>query len=71
MENGAPSAGGGWQIAGTPDFNGDGTDDILWRNASGQVVTWEMQNSALVRTHSFGVTGNDWQTRGTGEFDFV
>ncbi|MEO8141377.1 MAG: M10 family metallopeptidase C-terminal domain-containing protein, partial [Sphingomicrobium sp.] len=26
-----------WQIAGTGDFNGDGRDDILWRNVDGQL----------------------------------
>ena len=26
-----------WQVAGTGDFNGDGRDDILWRNVDGQL----------------------------------
>jgi hypothetical protein len=29
-----------WHIASTGDFNGDGRDDILWRNDSGQVTEW-------------------------------
>jgi hypothetical protein len=29
-----------WQVAGTGDFNGDGFDDILWRNISGEVTNW-------------------------------
>ncbi len=30
----------GWQVAGTGDFNGDGRDDILWRNVDGQLSNW-------------------------------
>jgi len=30
-----------WKLAGTGDFNGDGRDDILWReNSSGRMVDW-------------------------------
>jgi hypothetical protein len=27
-------------VAGTGDFNGDGRDDILWRDVSGQLTNW-------------------------------
>ncbi len=30
----------GWQVVGTGDFNGDGRDDILWRNANGALSDW-------------------------------
>jgi hypothetical protein len=29
-----------WKIAGTGDFNGDGRDDIVWRQDSGAMSTW-------------------------------
>jgi hypothetical protein len=29
-----------WQVAGTGNFNGDGFDDVLWRNADGMVTDW-------------------------------
>ena len=29
-----------WHVAGTGDFNGDGRDDVLWRNDSGQLTDW-------------------------------
>ncbi len=61
-----------WQIAGTGDFNGDGRDDILWRNVDGQLSNW-------LATASGGFTPNDsnaatsvslsWQVAGTGDFN--
>ena len=29
-----------WHVASTADFNGDGRDDILWRNTTGQMTEW-------------------------------
>src|SRR5579884_302583 len=29
-----------WQVAQVGDFNGDGIDDILWRNTDGRVTDW-------------------------------
>jgi hypothetical protein len=29
-----------WHVAGTGDFNGDGRDDILWRNDDGRMTDW-------------------------------
>ncbi|HEV2043409.1 MAG TPA: M10 family metallopeptidase C-terminal domain-containing protein, partial [Sphingomicrobium sp.] len=29
-----------WAVAGTGDFNGDGRDDILWRNTDGTLSNW-------------------------------
>ena len=34
----ASNPGLSWNAVGTGDFNGDGHSDILWQNASGQVV---------------------------------
>ena len=38
--NGLSSVSNDWQIAGVGDFNGDGRDDILWRNADGRITDW-------------------------------
>jgi hypothetical protein len=61
-----------WQIAGTGDFNGDGRDDILWRNSNGALSDW-------LGTADGGFTVNDanaftnvpnlWMIIGTGDFN--
>jgi hypothetical protein len=61
-----------WQVAGTGDFNGDGRDDIMWRNVDGRITNW-------LGTASGGFTDNaanalngvtiDWQVAGIGDFN--
>ena len=61
-----------WHVAGTGDFNGDGRDDVLWRNDNGQLSNW-------LGTASGGFTLNDsvaltmvdpaWRIAGTGDFN--
>src|SRR4051794_8278200 len=58
-----------WHIAGTGDFNGDGRPDILWRNDSGQVLTWDINDTRIVGGGGFGFVGTDWQIAGTGDFN--
>jgi hypothetical protein len=36
-----------------------------------QVVVWDMQEGAFAANRNFGVVTNDWQIRGTGEFDLL
>ncbi len=37
-----------WSVAGTGDFNGDGRDDIVWRNNNdGRVVPWLMDETGM------------------------
>ena len=61
-----------WHIDGRGDFNGDGRDDIIWRNDNGQLGTWTGNTSG-------GFTINDgaalqsvpvsWHVVGTGDFN--
>jgi hypothetical protein len=48
-----------WKVAGVGDFDGDGTSDILWRNAvSGANIVWLMQGGVLsskVTINSVGI----------------
>jgi len=51
------------------DFNGDGTDDVLWRNDDGTSAIWQM-NAGAVNSVVFptGVP-NDWHIVGIGDFN--
>jgi WD40 repeat protein len=61
-----------WHIQGTGDFNGDGKDDILWRNNDGTVAAWQMNGmqiaaTAIVAGPAFAPT--DWHVQGVGDFN--
>ena len=61
-----------WKIAGVGDFDGDGKDDILWRNSSsGQNYLYPMNGTAIKPTEGFIRTVADltWQVKGVGDFD--
>lgn len=61
-----------WHIVGTGDFNGDGRDEILWRNDVGVVTNWLGQaNGGFLGNHANSATGVplDWQVVGTGDFN--
>lgn len=40
------------------DFDHDGTDDILWRDADGIAAAWLMQNGQINATKGYGSTAN-------------
>jgi FG-GAP-like repeat/FG-GAP repeat len=68
---GAASIGGSsaWTVAATGDFNGDGKDDLVWRNAS-TGATWIWFMNGITATASLKVsTGTDWSIIGTGDFN--
>src|SRR3989442_849014 len=61
----------GWQVQGIGDFDGDGRDDVLWRNlATGENYIWLMNgwtiaSGGLIRT----VADQAWQVKGIGDLD--
>ena len=62
----------GWQIAGTGDFNGDGRDDVLWRDDSGRVTNWLGQGEGGFTpnfANADGHAGLDWHIVGIGDFN--
>ena len=62
-----------WHVAGTGDFNGDGREDILWRNDSGRVTDWLGQAASGGFVSNFANAdanaGTDWHIVGTGDFN--
>ncbi|WP_309611306.1 FG-GAP-like repeat-containing protein [Sphingomonas sp.] len=69
--NASSSVATSWKIVGTGDFDGDGRDDILWRNDDGTLGNW-----LGTATGGFSVNGsllvgvaNRWQVVGTGDFN--
>jgi hypothetical protein len=60
-----------WHIAGTGDFNGDGRDDVLWRNDGGTITNWLGQpDGGFIGNASLYTTiPNSWHILGTGDFN--
>ncbi len=60
-----------WQVADIGDFNGDGYDDIVWRNDDGSFTNWLGQsNGGFVSNdaHAWTVLTNAWQVQGPDTF---
>jgi hypothetical protein len=54
-------AGSDWRLLDTGDYNGDGTDDVLFQNSnSGLVLTWELAFSGLSQSVAIAGAGSDW-----------
>ena len=62
-----------WQIVGSGDFNGDGRDDILWRNpTTGEITNWLGQaNGSFIGNDAnfYTVIPTSWQVAGIGDFN--
>lgn len=74
-----PTVGGSWQIETIGDFNGDGFNDLIWREPnSGQNVVWFFNNTTYVSAGSLrSLVGNGWKIEecadfnGDGQLDLV
>jgi kumamolisin len=52
------------------DFNGDGKQDILWRDTqTGDVDVWFMNGTTVVSQAHIGTAGLDWKIMGTADFN--
>jgi serralysin len=62
--------GGGGQVTElVKDFNADGYSDILWRNDTGLVSTWELRGSQIVGTPVFDTVPTTWHLEQPGDFN--
>jgi hypothetical protein len=53
----------------SPDFNGDGKSDIMWRDTDGSLAIWLMNGAQAMSTPVVGVVPTSWYIVGTGNFD--
>ena len=61
-----------WQVAGIGDFDGDGKDDVLWRQGGGAIATWLGQaNGGLSDNYLNSIVSvpTDWHIEGFGDFN--
>ncbi|HYD88587.1 MAG TPA: M10 family metallopeptidase C-terminal domain-containing protein [Vitreimonas sp.] len=59
-----------WSIAALGDLDGDGRDDIVWRNEGGATVVWRMDGaSAVAAAATSAQPGLEWAIAGVGDFD--
>ncbi len=64
-----------WSVAGVGDFDADGNADVLWRNASGEVVVWRMNGATIMGGGDVTAGGvavrpdASWKVAGIGDLD--
>ena len=57
-----------WTIAGIGDFDRNGSTDILWRDASGNVGIWLMKGTSILSTAVLGDVPLIWTIAETGDY---
>ena len=58
-------------IVGTGDFNNDGHTDIVFRDDTGAISTWEMTGTTIASAHAVANPGLTWNSAGTGAMQFM
>ena len=60
-----------WGVAATGDFNGDGRDDILWRETCGQLTDWlGTPTGGFAQSGAFSqFVATNWTVAATGDFN--
>jgi hypothetical protein len=65
-----PAVTNGLQFRGTGDFDGDGTDEVVWQDAAGIAVRWRMLDGGYVTTLGSGRPGPEaWRIDAIADFD--
>ncbi|MDB6028301.1 MAG: Protein of unknown function precursor containing a C-terminal secretion signal [Verrucomicrobiales bacterium] len=57
-----------WRLAGTVDFDNNGSQDLLFQNTSGAVMLWMMTNNFIVRTQALKAAPVSLRLVGAGNF---
>ena len=55
-------------IAGIGDFDGNGSNDILWRDNQGNVSMWLLNGTSILSTTVLGNVGLNWSLVQTGDY---
>jgi alpha/beta hydrolase family protein/VCBS repeat protein len=58
-----------WSIAGIGDFDGNGSNDILWRDSSGNVGMWLLNGTSIMSTAVLGNVPTNWSLAQTGDYN--
>ena len=59
-----------WNVVGIGDFDGNGSDDLLFRNSStGALAMWFLTNGAITSSASVATVAAAWSVDLTGDFD--
>jgi hypothetical protein len=61
-----------WFVEGFGDFNGDGTSDMIMRNAgTGALQVYDIANNQFTNSAPMGTIGREWRSSGFGNFSGV
>ena len=67
---GGVGASSGWDIDKAGDFDGDGREDLFFRNASGATAVWYMAGPSVTAAQFLdGVPLADWSMQAIGDYD--
>ena len=55
-------------IAGIGDFDGNGSEDILFKDNLGNVTIWLLQGTSVYKTVAMGSVGTNWSVAQTGDY---
>jgi hypothetical protein len=64
-----PGTSSGYSVRASGDFNGDGTDDILWRSTTGATVTWIIEDLAFDTNTNLGTVSTTYDVVGAFDLD--
>ena len=58
-----------WSIVGVGDFDGNGSEDILWRDTAGDVAMWLMNGTQIMSSVGIANVTTNWNIAQTGDYN--